>query len=199
MECTSELAELQAADAGCGPEPEPTSRTSISTAPSGLCDCCSIEVVPDKDPLCAIAEVKEQCAFTCGGMGVDKMMLTEKIAIRKYKAENIDGGASTETSFCSSSARSTTGRHPVGRRLFDAAPAAPAKCEDAAVDVVAALAAELSLSYGSCASCARRASATSPSSRSTAPPRAARARTSSARTWRTRKVTELTRSCRASS
>ena len=156
MECTSELAGMQTADSvGCGPEPEHTSRTSINTAPSALCDCCSIEVVPPyKDTLCNITEVAEKCAFTCGGMGVDNMMsLTEKIAIRKYKAENIDGGASTETSFCSlvGAQYNWPCANPGGRRLFDAAPAAPAKCEDAAADVVAALAAELSLSYGSCA------------------------------------------------
>ena len=111
-------------------------------------------VPPYKDTLCNITEVAEKCAFTCGSMGVDNMMsLTEKIAIRKYKAENIDGGASTETSFCSlvGAQYNWPCANPGGRRLFDAAPAAPAKCEDAASDVVAALAAELSLSYGSCA------------------------------------------------
>ena len=105
-ECTAELTAMQAADSvGCGAEPvEKTTYTNGGSAPSALCDCCSVEVGQSehKASLCALVEVGSTCAFTCTGSGDDDMAsLAQKIAIRKYKAEVLDGGAShTSTSFC---------------------------------------------------------------------------------------------------
>ena len=57
-----------------------------------------------KASLCALVEVASTCAFTCTGSGDDNMVsLAQKLAIRKYKAENIDGGVLSifsATSFC---------------------------------------------------------------------------------------------------
>ena len=105
MECTAELAAMQTADSvGCGTGgPSKTEYTSGGTAPSALCDCCSIEVGASehKASLCELDEVASTCASTCTGSGDDNMVsLAQKLAIRKYKAENIGGGASDTTTFC---------------------------------------------------------------------------------------------------
>ena len=75
MDCTAELAEMQAADSvGCGAEPvKKSTYTTGGTAPSALCDCCPVEVGESEHraALCNITEVAATCAFTCTGSGDD--------------------------------------------------------------------------------------------------------------------------------
>ena len=57
---TAELAEMQTADSvGCGAEPVTKTTYTGGSAPSALCDCCSVEVGQSehKTSLCALVEV----------------------------------------------------------------------------------------------------------------------------------------------
>ena len=108
-----------------------------------------------------MTEVAATCAFTCTGSGDDDMAsLAQKIAIRKYKAEVIDGGASdTSTSFCGrvgktynwpclgALPRELGGAPDERRELFEK----KADCEDSADEVVQQLSQE---ALGRALSCA---------------------------------------------
>ena len=163
-ECTAEFTAMQAADSvGCGSEPvRKTTYTNGGSAPSALCDCCSVEVGQSehKTSLCALVEVASTCAFTCTGSGDDNMVsLAQKLAIRKYKAENIGGGSSdTTTSFCNlvGSKYNWPCANPAGRRLGERRKLFEKKeeadCEDATNEVVAQISeAALGRTLSSCA------------------------------------------------
>jgi hypothetical protein len=162
-ECTAELTAMQAADSvGCGAEPVEKTTYTGGSAPSALCDCCSVEVGQSehKASLCALVEVGSTCAFTCTGSGDDNMVsLAQKLAIRKYKAENIAGGASeTTTSFCNlvGSKYNWPCANPAGRRLGERRELFEKKekadCEDATNEVVAKISeAALGRALSSCA------------------------------------------------